>query len=282
MIPELTETLFLQCLDEWGKYADQLKSLSTEEQANFLKGQGYASVYELLAHVGVWWEEAEGIIQDALAKRERPSLRYDFDEFNAASLRRFKGTSKEDLLTWYESQRQKMIALVSSLTGEQMKLRRVYGWLNAVLLGHLKEHTVTAPRFLVLDTLQREWGDCLDRFQAMPEDKQKAFLEKQGFARFRDLVAHIIAWWEDGLAAIDAITKDLAYRHPEKDTDAYNAEAVKVFGELDEADVWKKFESTRQSLMELAINLPEDIFNHKDVQEWLRADVIEHYYEHAQ
>ena len=281
MIPELTETLFLQCLDEWGKYADQLNSLSPEEQKDFLQAQGYASVYELLTHAGAWWEEAEGIIQDALAKRERPSLRYDFDEFNAASLRRFKGTSKEDLLIWYESQRQKMIALVSSLTGEQMKMRRVYGWLNAVLLGHLKEHAVTAPRFLVLDTLQREWGDCLERFQTLPEEKQKVFLEKQGFAHFRDLVAHIIAWWEDGLTAIDAITKDLAYRHPEKDTDAYNAEAVKVFGELDEADVWKKFESTRQSLMELAINLPEDIYNRKDVQEWLRADVMEHYYEHA-
>jgi hypothetical protein len=94
-------------------------------------------------------------------------------------------------------------------------------------------------------------------------------------------VAHIIVWWEDGLEAIDAITKDLAYRHPEKDTDAYNAEAVRIFGQLDEAEVWKKFESLRQSLMELAINLPEKIINHKDVQAWLRADVIEHYYEHA-
>ena len=281
MIPEFTETLFLQSLDEWGKYADQLKSLSPEEQADFLKEQGYGSLYELLAHVGVWWEEAEGIIRDTLEKRERHSRKYDFDEFNAAALMRFKGTSNEDLLAWYESQRQRMIALVLSLTDEQMKMRRVYGWLNAVVLAHLKEHTVSAPRFLVLDTLQREWGDCLERFQALPEEKQKAFLEKQGFARFRDLVAHVIVWWEDGLAAIDAITKDLAYRHPEKDTDTYNAEAVRVFGELDEVDVWKKFESTRQSLMELAINLPEEIFNHKDVQEWLRADVIEHYYEHA-
>jgi len=280
MIPEFTETLYLQSLDEWGKYADQLKSLSPEEQADFLKRQGYASVYELLAHASIWWEEAEGIIRDTLEKRERPSHKYDFDEFNAASLKRFKGTSNADLLAWYESQRQKMIALVSSLTGEQMKMRRVYGWLNAVILAHLKEHSIMAPRFLVLDTLQREWGDYPGRFQALPEEKQKVFIEKQGFARFRDVVAHIIIWWEDGLTAIDAITKDLAYRHPEKDTDAYNAEAVKVFGELDEADVWKKFESTRQSLMELAINLPEDIFSRKDVQEWLRADVIEHYYEH--
>ena len=281
MIPEFTQTLFLQSLDEWGKYMERSKRLSPEEQADFFKAQGYASVYELLAHVGVWWEEAEGIIRDTLEKRERPSHKYDFDEFNAAALKRFKDTSREELLAWYEAQRQRMTSLVSSVTDEQMKIRRVYGWLNAVLLGHLKEHTVGAPRFLVLDTLQREWGDYTERFNALPEEKQKAFLEKQGFARFRDLVAHIIAWWEDGLEAIDALTKDLAYHHPEKNTDAYNAEAVRIFGELDEAEIWKKFESTRQSLIEMAINLPEDIFNHKDVQDWLRADVIEHYYEHA-
>jgi len=174
-----------------------------------------------------------------------------------------------------------MTALVSAVTDEQMKNRRVYGWLNAVLLGHLKEHTVGAARFLVLDTLQREWRDSLRHFQDMPEEKQKVFLEKQGFIHFRDLMAHIIAWWEDGLEAIDAITKDGAYHHPEKESDAFNAEAVRIFGELDEAELWRRFESTRQSLIELAINLPEDIFDHKDVQEWLRADVIEHYYEHA-
>ena len=281
MIPEFTEILFLQSLEEWGRYAGQFKSLSPQEQADFLEGQGYASLYELLAHVGAWWEEAEGIIRDALEKRERSSQKYDFDKFNAAALARFKDTPGDDILAWYETQRQKMIALVSSLSDEQLKIRRVYGWLNAVLLGHLKEHAVSAPRFLVLDTLQREWGDSLERFRALPEGKQKAFIEKQGFARFRDVVAHVIVWWEDGLAAIDSITKDLTYQHPEKDTDAYNAEAVRVFGKLDEAEIWKKFESTRQSLMELAINLPEDIFNRKDVQRWLRADVIEHYYEHA-
>jgi hypothetical protein len=281
MIPEFTTPLFLQCLDEWGRYVERFKSLSPQEQADFLKGQGYASVYDLLAHAGVWWEEAEGIIRDALENRERPSRKYDFDEFNAASLARFKDTSTQDLLAWVEAQRQRMIALVSPLTVDQLKIRRVHGWLDAVLLGHLKEHCVAAPRFLVLDTLEREWGAALESFQALPQEQQKVFIDKQGFARPRDLVAHIIAWWEDGLKAIDAITKDLSYRHPEKDTDGYNAEAVKIFSELDEAEVWKKYESTRQSLIELVINLPEDIYNRKDVQEWLKADVIEHYYEHA-
>ncbi len=281
MIPEFTKALFLQSLNEWGQYPDKFKRLRADEASEYLKEQGYNSLHDLLAHVAVWWEEAEAIIHDKIEGRERTSRKYDFDEFNAASLARFKDTPDPDFMQWYETRRQKMIALVSSLTDEQMRIRRVYGWLDAVTLNHLKEHSMDAPRFLTLDTLQREWGGYVERFNALAVEKQKAFLEKQGFPRFRDLAAHIIAWREDWLEAMDAISKDLAYQHPDKDTDVYNAEAVKVFAQLDEAEVWRKLESTRQSLIELVINLPDEIFSHKEVQAWLRSDVIEHYYEHA-
>ena len=200
---------------------------------------------------------------------------------SAAVLMLAKLVPEAELLDWYESQRLKMFELVSSLTDEQLKMRRVSTWLNGVILEHIKEHGVGAPRFLVLDTLQREWDGYTARFQSLTDEKQKAFLQERGFTRFRDTVAHIIAWWEDGLEAIDSLTKDTTYHHPAKDTDAFNAEAVRIFGNLAEAEVWKKFESTRQSLIELVINLPEAIYSHKEVQEWLKADVIEHYYEHG-
>lgn len=281
MPPEFTKVLFLQSLDEWGEYPAKFKALPSDEQAEFLHDQGYDFLHDILAHVAVWWEEADGIIRDAMEGRDPLPRKYNFDEFNAASLARFKSTPEADLLAWYESQLKQMTALVSSLNDEQMKIRRVYGWLNGVILEHLKEHGFTAPRFLVLDTLQREWEGYIERFQSLPEEKQKAFLEKQGFARFRDVVAHVIAWWEDGLQAIDAISKDPAYQQTEIDTDAFNAQAIEIFGKLDEIEVEKKFESTRQGLIELVISLPDEIFNHKDVQAWLRSDVIDHYFEHA-
>jgi len=281
MPPEFTKSLFLQSLDEWGNFPSKFKALPSDTQAEFLRDQGYDSLHDILAHVGVWWEEAQGIIRDAIENRDRPPRKYDFDEFNAASLNRFKSTPEADLLTWYESQLEAMTALVSSLSDDEMKIRRVYGWLDGVVLEHLKEHGFTAPRFLVLDTLQREWDGYVERFAALPEEKQKAFLQKQGFARFRDVAAHVIAWWEDGLDAIDAISKDPAYLPPEKDTDAYNAQAISMFGKLEESEIWKKFESTRQNLIELIINLPDETFDHKDVQAWLRSDVIDHYFEHA-
>jgi hypothetical protein len=281
MIPEFTQAIFLRSLDEWGVSADRFKALSPDEQAAFLRKQGFSSMHDLLAHVGVWWEEAAGIIRDALNKVERPRRKYDFDEFNAASLARFRDTPESQFMQWYEAERQKMITLVSSLDAQQIRIRRVYGWLDAVTLFHLKEHAVSAPQFLVLDMLQREWARYAERFHALSQDQQRAFLEKQGFPRFRDLVAHVAAWWDEGLQLVDGVAKDPAHRMPDMDVDAYNADVQQLFGRLDEADVWKKYESTRAALIELLINVPKETYEHEQVQEWLKSDVIEHYFDHA-
>jgi hypothetical protein len=281
MIPNFTQDLFLRALGEWGLYPARFSALASDDRAAFLKKQGFSSLHDILAHVGVWWEEAEGIIRDTLEKRERPRRKYDFDEFNAVSLERFRNTPDAQFLEWYEAQRQRMVELVSSLTDEQMKIRRVPAWLDAVVLLHLKEHGVGAPRFLVLDMLQREWAAYMERFRGLSEEEQTAFLQKQGFPRFRDLLAHIVAWWEEGLQLIDSVAKDPSYRMPDMDVDAYNARVLEMFGALDESDVWKKYEATRAALLELLINLPTEVYEHQQVQDWLKSDVIEHYFDHA-
>ncbi len=279
MTPEFTQAIFLRALDEWGAYPARFNALPREEQAKFREKRGF-TLLEMLTHVGVWWEEAEGIIQDTLAKRERPRRNYDFDTFNAASLARFKDTPEAELMNWYEGERRKMVDLVSSLDVEQLKIRRVSSWLNAVTLLHLKEHAIGAPRFLVLDTLQREWAGYAERFHGLTEE-QKEFLEKQGFPRFRDLVAHIVAWREEGLRLIDGVAKDPAHRMPEFDTDAFNAQVVELFGQMGEADVWKRYEAARGALIELLINLPDMTYEQREVQAWLHSDVLEHYFDHA-
>lgn len=278
---DLTKSVFLTALDEWGEVSARFHRLPVDERAVLLKAQGYATLKDLLAHISVWWEEAEGIIRDTIDKRERPPRKYDFDTFNAQAVARFQSSTQAEFMIWFESMRVRMIRLVSGLTEEQIRNRRVSTWLDGTILAHLKEHDLYASRFIILDLLGREWADYVQDFLALGEEKQKAFLEKQGFPRFRDLIAHVIAWWEDGLEVIDGVSKDPAYRHPARNTDAYNAQAVAIFGKMDESEVRKKFESTRQNLIEVAINLPQAAFDHKVVQEWLKADVIEHYFEHA-
>jgi hypothetical protein len=281
MIPEFTQAIFLRSLDEWGAFPQRFRRLPAQEQAEFLEGQGYASLHDMLAHVGVWWEEAEAIIRDTIADKNRPSRKYDFDEFNAQSLARFKDTPDDELQKWYEAERRKLTELVSSLDAEQIKIRRVQGWLDGVTLMHLKEHGVGAPRFLALDMLQREWAGAFQRFHELTEEEQKTFLARQSFPRFRDLVGHIIGWWEETLRVVDAVAKNPSYRAPDRDTDAYNAELVKLFGGMDEADVWKKYEDTRAALIELVINLSDEIYELKEVQDWIKSDVIEHYFDHS-
>ncbi len=281
MIPEFTQTIFLKSLEEWGACSTRFKALPPEDQAAYLQKQGFASMHDLLAHAGVWWEEARGIIEDTLNNVERPRRKYDFDTFNAASLQRFRDTPDDEFMAWFEAERQKMIRLVSSLSAEQLKMRRVHSWLDAVTLLHLKEHGVGAPRFLVLDMLQREWLAYPERFRSLAGEKQKSFLQEQGYPRFRDLIAHVIGWWEGILELTDKLAKDPAYRRQEWDVDRFNAEITELYGKLDEAELWKKYETTRSALVEMVINLPDDVYERRDVQDWLKSDVIEHYFDHA-
>ncbi len=281
MTSEFTQAIFLKSLDEWGATAATFEALPPEDQAAYLKKQGFASMHDVLAHVGVWWEEARGIIEDALNNVERPRRKYDFDTFNAASLQRFRDTPDDAFMAWFEAERQKMIALVSSLSAEQIKIRRVYGWLDAVTLFHLKEHGVGAPRFLVLDMLQREWVAFPERFHKLGEAEQQTYLSQQGFARFRDLLAHVIGWWEGILELADRLAKDPAYQRQEWDVDSFNAQITELYGQLDEAELWKKYETTRSALVEMVINLPDEVYDRREVQDWLKSDVIEHYFDHA-
>jgi len=276
---EFTRELFVKALDEWGRYAETFRGLPQEEQAAFLKAQGYASVRELLAHVAVWWEEARGIIDETIKHGEGLGRKYDFAVFNAAAIKRFQDTPEAEFMSWYETERQRMSGVLSGLSESQLQVRRVRNWLNAVLLEHLKEHGCDAPRFLVIDTLHREWGDYVKGFAGLTEAEQAAFLKKQGFDRFRDLLAHVVAWWEHGIGVIESSASGAP--GDVDDVDAFNAEAVERFGLMDEAQVLVKYEDTRLTRASLVDMLPDEVLSQSQVRSWLRADVIDHYYEHA-
>lgn len=276
---EYTRSLFLQCLDEWRRYPEAFRKLPRDEQVSFLQRQGFASLQDLLAHVAGWWEEADGIVRDRICGRERAPRKYNLDAFNADSLARFRDTPEAELLGWYESQRQRIAGTVSELTDEWIKIRTVYGWLDGVILEHLKEHGLDAPRFLVIDTLRREWTGCLPLFNGLTPEQKQAFLEKQGYPRFRDLLAHVVAWWEQGIRIIGTGTAEDPCQV--EDVDAFNAAAVERFAKLDEGEVFASFERTRLVLLNLVGTVPDEIILKPNVQSWLRADVIDHYYEHG-
>jgi hypothetical protein len=131
-----------------------------------------------------------------------------------------------------------------------------------------------------LDALQKGWTTYVSRFHALTADAQARFLEKQGYSRFADMLAHVIAWWEEGEKVIAGILSDPGYRWEEYDIDAFNARAVERFSSLDEPDVVNSFNIARVSFTALVADLPEEAFGNKKILGWLNADVIEHLQDH--
>ena len=231
------------------------------------------------------WQEAGGILADVIDNRERPRRKYDFDEFNAASLARFLETVPRPGTCWTGTKLngENMISFPSSIDAEQMKCPQgcTAGSMRS-LCSISRSMVWVPPLFLVLDMLQREWAAYPERFRELPEGEDTAFLERRVSRVPVNASCPYCGLVEEGLQLLSDLGRPgSSYRPVDKDVDAYNAEALQAFAPLEEEDVWKKYESTRVALMEALSHLPVTVYEHKQVQDWLKLDVIEHYFEHA-
>jgi len=132
----------------------------------------------------------------------------------------------------------------------------------------------------VLDLLMGEWAAYVARFQGLSPAAQAAFLEKQGYKRFADLLAHIVAWWEEGLQAIPRYKNDPAARQPEIDVDSFNARAVEKVREVGEVEETKVFEETRRKFIEVVKELSEDNFTDERILNQIRWELVNHLADH--
>ena len=53
-----------------------------------------------------------------------------------------------------------------------------------------------------------------------------------------------------------------------------------VVSKWSDDDLFKHFDSVRLAMIDLTADLPDDFFLNKDIEGWLRDDVVEHYSEH--
>src|SRR5512137_1094851 len=107
----------------------------------------------------------------------------------------------------------------------------------------------------VLNLLNGDWADYVARFQALPPTVQAAFLEKQGYKRLVDLLAHIVAWWEEGWQAIQRYKNDPTARQPEIDVDSFNARVVEKVRAVSQAEEIRVFEEARRKFVEVVKEL---------------------------
>jgi hypothetical protein len=132
----------------------------------------------------------------------------------------------------------------------------------------------------VLDLLNGDWADYVARFQRLPPAGQAAFLEKQGYKRLADLLAHIVAWWEEGLQAIQRFQNDPAARQLEIDIDNFNARAVEKVRAVGESEEIRVFEETRRKFVEAVQGLSEHDFKDERVQIQIRWELVNHLEDH--
>jgi len=265
---------------EWGTYIERFNRLPMDEQDKRAREQGYESFRDLLAHILAWWEEGMEIIIAVAEDRPFERKKYDYDAFNAEAVAKYRSWDESEFLNHFEEGRKKMGTDLRSMDEAVYENRRVKAWLDAVIYEHAREHPVAIGRFLVIDLLENEWATYINDFDRLNEEEKKEFLSKQGFANFHDLLAHVIGWWEEGVRIIAGILDSPGFIWEPHDTDAYNLELTEKYSSWSDDDLLKHYDIVRRAMIELVIDLPEDAFFNKDIEGWLRDDVVEHYDEH--
>lgn len=265
---------------EWATYIERFNRLPELDGAQRVRRQGYERFRDMLAHILTWWEDVMPAILAIAENREFERKKYDFDAFNAAAVAKYKDWDEAEFLAHFERTRQKAAEDLRSVNEAAFDDKRIRGRINGIFIHHAREHLVTLSKFLTLDTLEHEWGIYIAEFDAY--EKKEEFLKKQGVERFGDLLAHAVAWWDEGMKAVQGALQDPAFVYTgPADTDVFNAEIVAKYRGTSEEELRALFEQKRLEIIELVRSLPDSAFENPTIEEWLAADVVEHYDEHT-
>ena len=98
-----------------------------------------------------------------------------------------------------------------------------------------------------LDVIQNDWATYVEDFQSFSPAAQAEFLSRQGYGSLSALLAHIIAWWQDGQRVIVSLRDDPGFAPPDYDMDAFNALAVVRIQSWSESSILDALEQARTS-----------------------------------
>jgi hypothetical protein len=139
----------------------------------------------------------------------------------------------------------------------------------------------TVLRESLVDRLDNSWQPYIARFQHLSAAEQSAFLHQQGYPSFAALLAHIIAWWQDGARVIEQMRLDPAMPLPDYDVNEFNARAVREFADCSDAEVLQVFETQRQAMLALVNDLPDCQLCQENINTRLYYEILMHWSEHS-
>ncbi len=140
----------------------------------------------------------------------------------------------------------------------------------------------TASTCLDVRTLLKALGDgwqaYLPAVSALGEEARRAYMDRQGYQRLRDLLAHATAWNEETLGVVAVLQRGGAIQR--YDADAFNAQALARFRLYSGAEVEQRFTQANTALSRLLAVLPESALEQQSVYVWLVMTIVEHFNEH--
>jgi len=128
--------------------------------------------------------------------------------------------------------------------------------------------------------LENEWKTYIERFNRLPNDEGLRRVNAHGYAQFRDMLAHILAWWDEGMGIILAIAENREFERKKYDFDVFNADAVAKYKDWDEKEFLNLFETSRVKYLEALKPIDETVFDNRRVKIWINAIFIHHAREH--
>jgi hypothetical protein len=139
-------------------------------------------------------------------------------------------------------------------------------------MSNLKQRTI--------DFLEIEWATYIERFNRWPAEDGVKRVKAQGYQQFRDMLAHILAWWEEGMGIILAIAEEREYERKKYDFDVFNAQAVAKYKNWDEVEFLAHFEKTRQKAVADLKSMNDAAWENRRVRTWVNGIFISHAREH--
>jgi hypothetical protein len=131
-----------------------------------------------------------------------------------------------------------------------------------------------------LDFLEFEWGTYVEHFNRLPAEEGQRRVTEQGYERFRDMLAHILAWWEEGMGIILAIAEGREHERKKYDFDVFNAAAVEKYKTWGETQLLDHFEQTRLKAIADLKSMNEAAWENRRVRGWVNGIFIAHAREH--
>lgn len=131
-----------------------------------------------------------------------------------------------------------------------------------------------------LDYISLEWGTYVERFNRLPKAEGEKRVREMGYERFRDMLAHVLAWWEEGMGMVLAIAEEREYERKKYDYDTFNAEAVARYKDWDKSEFMAHFERARQKAGADIKSMKEAAFENRRVRAWANGIFIHHAREH--